>query len=198
MAGDRMSRRDQIRDILARNPVQTLLALDPGLDATGWALFQPPGQRLATLQGYTPCLLASGVVVTKPDSRPDRIQVPARADAVVAGVHADVGRILGPGDVVVIETPAIYGPYASRGPDRGAKALGMARSMAVLWYLIGRLEGFFDLAEIHLIPAAGRKQDHHQLVRSLWPQLPKTKTGPAEDHRDAVWLGLRYMMDGRR
>lgn len=32
----------------------------------------------------------------------------------------------------------------------------------------------------------------HRLLK-IWPELPATKTGPSEDRRDAVLLGLRWM-----
>lgn len=179
-----------------------VLALDPGLDATGWALFDAAysGAR-ATLQEYRAGLIASGVIQTKPlPAVPDYLDVPGRARYLV-GTLATVAEVA-PGDLVVIETPAIFGPYRSRAVgkvDRGAKALAMARAMAVLWYVIGRLEGHFAARGLAVepVPAAGAKEDHSTTVLALWPQLPKTKTGPAADHRDAVHLGLRFLIGHR-
>jgi hypothetical protein len=182
-----------------------ILALDPGLDCTGWAVFRTPAHHLATLQDYAPCLVGSGYVQTKPDSRPDHLQIPARVDQMVSELKRSIDAVyslgmFGPivGDVVLIEVPAIYGPYASRGPQRQAKALGMARSMAVLWYTIGRLEGTFGTtAQVIPIKASGDKRGNHATVLMLWPDLP-TRTRPSEDQRDAVSLGLRYLIDRRR
>lgn len=174
-----------------------ILSLDPGLDCTGWALFRWPVSRPGTLGDYRPTLLASGAVTTPPDSRPDHESIPARADALLEALAGTIeGRAPAPPSAMVIETPAIFGPYGSRGPahERGNKALGMARSMACLWYIIGRLEGqFHGVARIHRLKAGGKKSDHHQVVLRIWSELPATKTGPSEDRRDAVWLGLRWM-----
>lgn len=175
-----------------------LLALDPGLDATGWALFERPAERPRTLQGYDTSLINSGVVTTKPTDQPDHIAIPARADALAGQLAEQLSIYEGLRTAslrVAIETPAIFGPYRRKGPDRGRLALGMARSMAALWYVIGRLEGHFHAggARIDRVRAAGAKVFHHTTILQLWPHLPTTKTGPSEDHRDAVALGLRWM-----
>ena len=182
-----------------------ILALDSGLDCTGWALFTAPGQPLATLQGYAPCLVASGYETTKPDSRPDHIQIPARVTLLVTSLEAALWRTPPLDDkltTALIEVPSAFGPYASRGPQRQEKALGMARSMACLWYTIGRLEGWlaatYPPIRIVSIKAAGQKTANHAMVRVVWPHLPTVKTGPGADQLDAVYLGLRYLLDHRR
>ncbi|MDX2058703.1 MAG: hypothetical protein SFV24_12940 [Gemmatimonadales bacterium] len=100
----------------------------------------------------------------------------------------------------MIETPAIFGPYSRKGSDRRKLALGMADSMAMLWYVIGRLDSWLGMngTRVVRVKASGGKSDHHRTVQVIWPHLPTTKTGPAEDQRDAVWLGLRYLTDARR
>ena len=116
--------------------------------------------------------------------------------------HLEAAAPLAPGDLVVLETPAIFGPYRSRAQNkqqRQEKALGMARSMAALWYVIGRLEGFYQAsaATVASVPASGDKVEHHRTVLRLWPHLPATKTGPSEDQRDAVSQGLRFLIHHR-
>lgn len=173
-----------------------LLALDPGLDATGWALFERPAERPRTLQGYATSLLHSGVVTTKPINLPDHVGIPARADALVRQLDLTIYGRIDPGILsVAIETPAIFGPYRRQGPDRGRRALEMARAMAALWYVIGRLEGHFLAADANIdrLKAAGTKAVHHTTILQIWPHLPTTRTGPSEDHRDAVALGLRWL-----
>lgn len=182
-----------------------ILSLDSGLDCVGWALFTAPGQPLATLQAHAPYLLASGYVTTKPDSRPDHIQIPARVTLLVSSLAAAVWRTTPLDDkldTAIIEVPSAFGPYASRGPDRRQKALGMARSMACLWYTIGRLEGWlaatYPPIRIISLKAAGQKAANHAMVRVVWSHLPTVKTGPGADQLDAVYLGLRYLLDRRR
>lgn len=179
-----------------------LLAIDPGLDATGWAVFDCPEGPVPLLDDYAPYLVGSGAVTSEPERgrgrlrAPDHVSVPRRLSELVAGLEALWPA--GPEDVVVLETPAIFGPYNSRGANRAEKALAMARSMAVLWYTIGRLEGHYRGrgARVVSVPAAGKKEDHHATVLRLWPDIPATKSGPAVDRRDAVSLGLRGLIRG--
>ncbi len=175
-------------------PEAYVLALDPGLDATGWARYRVPdgAEPITMINDYRPYLLESGVIKTKPREGPDFQTIPRRVDELIRQLPAG-----GTACHVVIEVPTIFGPYARKGANRGALALGMARSMASLWYVIGALTGAYKARGsilVHL-PAAGEKGGHHRLVLRLWPELPTTKTGPAEDHRDAVYLGLRFLMN---
>lgn len=177
-----------------------LLAVDPGLDACGWAIYALPATRGPKVT-YQTWLKGSGTIKTAPGTGTDLGDIQTRVDTIrdgLLGLVAAYGLETGLGEdaAVVLEVPSAFGPYANKGPDRRGMALQMARSMGILWYLIGTIRESHQArgATVTLLKAAGKKTPHHAMVRTYWPHLGRTN----EDQRDAIWLGLRFLTDARR
>lgn len=172
----------------------TFLAIDPGIDAAGVVAFEPSkARRIVVLQD---CRAALVEVVTIRSTvgapLPHRLAQLAAALADVCTRHRP--------ELVVLERPRFGGVY--RRHRKGARSTNGQDGVVLL-----------DLGNMHLATgvlaeaarAAGarvefreaseqRKSERHPLVLTTWPHLAKV----SEDARDAAFIGIQVLLDGRR
>lgn len=148
-----------------------ILALDPGLAATGWAVVRGPASN--------PVLVASGTWRTRPtDAVPVRLH--GLWDAVRQTVHD-----YAPLAAVVIEEPADVTVYArnERGRD-SAKAT--RRGMDALRMALGALIVACPPSDTHLMRASRTAKAHKSLIGQRFAGDKRT----SEHERDAIWLAV--------
>lgn len=172
----------------------TLMALDPGLTATGWALFRLI-ERPSLLQGLAPALLASGAW-TPPGgaSRP----LETRATWLVEQATRELSLATGP-YLVAVEVHAMAQQYARhRGRDRSGRGHMNIEDVAKNRELCGWLAGgLCAVARVIRVPASARgKAGRSASVYDVWPHLAGGRSN--EHQRDAIALGMRVLLDGRR
>lgn len=175
--------------------MSVLLALDPGIDVTGWAAFRTDGPRSLVLQQAGHRLLAKGSLRT-----PATMALPDR----VVDLGAQLGTILGAHTVawVAIEEPRRGGTYARH--QQGRTGLTQAdtvhASLAPMHIATGALilTARLASARVFMVPASGRpKPLRHRDVYLVWPGFKASRTCNA-DERDALYLGLQLVTDTRR
>ena len=161
-----------------------ILAIDPSLAKTGYAWFKLPDTPPADLQGYAACLLDSGVWKTSAaDPIEDRLALLASQCLSYVATRP----------LVVLEVPARIVAYARH---QGAGA-GILAGMCHLNRAIGLYEGLslgLGLTLVRIPASRQTKTARHQRVTQVWPNLGRT----TEDQRDALALGLGYLLDQRR
>jgi hypothetical protein len=168
----------------------TLLALDPGLDQYGWAVFRTDGPRLLTYQQARTRLVDSGSVASLPSDA-----LPLRLVLLAAGLRTVVAEH-GPAWLVV-ERPQIGGTYARHaavqrgqgfiGADLGSMHVATGALILTAAELVG--------PECVALQAAGKvpKGERWDTVYALWPHL--NNRGSNADQRDAIWLGLQAVLN---
>lgn len=165
-----------------------ILALDPGLDATGWALIEP--RRGGVVQQLTG-IVDVGVCRTKArEELPDRLAALARAvEDVAQEWHAEP---------VLIEKPRIAGVYGERrGRQRGKGGIN-ARALQTFGFACGAIIAAARRAcpTVILVPASSLPKDQrHDLLRTCLQQAGRDDlTGVrSPDIKDAMWLGATYL-----
>lgn len=176
----------------AAPPTHTLLALDPGLTATGWAVIRWPGGRVADLTTLRPCLLDAGI--WRPPGGASA-PIEQRATWLVARATDALRGTTGPW-YAAIEVPPVarqYARYASR--DRSGRGHLNLESSALHREIVGWLAGgLCSVATVVRMPATGRKQHRAALVRTIWPALARA----GEHLTDAIYLAVRLLTDERR
>lgn len=161
-----------------------ILAIDPSLAKTGYAWFKLPDTTPTDLQGYAPCLVESGKWVTGADE-----PIESRL-AFLASMFLNKARSR---PTVVLEVPARIVAYARH---QGAGA-GILAGLCWLNRVIGLYEGLslgLGLTLVRIPASRQTKTARHQRVTQVWPNLGRT----TEDQRDALALGLGYLLDRRR
>lgn len=173
------------------------LAIDPGLDLAGWALYEP-GQ--VPLMGITleeragPALVAYGRLVTKPGT-----PIATRLGQLTRGMHDLVVAEHRPLEVV-IEMPADVALYAR---NAGARLRQLFRQLSKLHMAIGALQGGAELAggTVHLLRTPrtkkAQKQDIARRVLARWDPRGRPVRSTVEDERDAIYLGAHYLLERR-
>lgn len=174
--------------------MSVLLAVDPGIDVTGWAAFRTDGPRTLVLQQAADRLLAKGSLrSTMTDDLPARIRALAQQ---LTAVIVDHGATW-----VAIERPAIGGTYdrhaqGQTGFTRGGSAVHV--SLAPMHVATGALILAAQLvgATVILVPASRKpKALRHRDVYLVWPQFHHASNS---DERDALYIGLQLVTDTRR
>jgi Holliday junction resolvasome RuvABC endonuclease subunit len=172
-----------------------LLALDPGLDATGYAVFTVPRLPPSQPGNYRNAKLAHGTIRSGLNAT-----LAERLHQLHTGL-ADLIREHGP-DRIVVEVPAIAGMYdRQRGKARDKGSFGAA-AMTAMHHATGAL---LLTGQMHDIPtdtaraATVGKPAKTAWVVNIWPELDNR--GSNQDERDAIYLGatnLRiYAYDAR-
>jgi Holliday junction resolvasome RuvABC endonuclease subunit len=163
-----------------------LLAIDPGLDVTGWALFKTNGHRPATLNDALTRLCDSGQLITAPHET---------LSFRLAHLSVEVGHLAALRDPgwVAVEMPAYAGAY-SGGRERQV-------SVGKLYMAIGAILAALDPRDVVQVPAIRQpKAVRHELLeaaaREALVALPTGPRGGArEDIWDAIWLGVTALME---
>jgi hypothetical protein len=164
-----------------------ILALDPGIDDTGWALIRTE-RSILTYHQASKLLLGSGTLrtITKDDLIGRLASLCGQLETLIQ---------YRPGILVVaIEQPAISGTY-KRHAGRDEM---IHRRLAPMHLATGALAA----TAMRLLPGAveftsaggSGKQDRSLVLRSIFPELKQSN----QDQRDAVWLGLSVLTDGTR
>lgn len=169
-----------------------LLALDPGLDLTGWAAFRVPRIPPVQPNQFRGALLGSGAFGSGPGAElPERLLQLHRGLAEVIAAHQP--------DLVVVEIPRIAGSYArtraaaktADGPMLGDLATMHRATGALL--LAARLLG----VEADTRRASAMKKPLKSAwVVNIWPELGNRKSNA--DQRDAIHLGATALGDYAR
>lgn len=163
------------------------LAIDPGFDVTGWAVFRSGNLNLrpATLNDALGLLVDSGQVETST----------ADADAArLASLGIRIRQLCIEWDITTayVELPAFEGSYTG-GKERRA---GVNKLYMALGVILSRIPG-----EVIGLPAIrAPKETRHQLLehaaRVNGMELPAGPRGGArEDTWDAIWLGCQGLME---
>lgn len=162
-----------------------LLALDSGIDVTGWALFAIPDCRPWTVDDYRKAFLAKGSLRTKPsETLPQRLM----------GLHVQLRRLVSEQpmiDVLLVEIPKFDGQNReklsrARTRDGFAKAdvATMNRAIGAL-LLSGVLCG---IPEVIPKRASGvEKKVKSAWALNIWPEFGDGNSNA--DERDALHLG---------
>lgn len=173
-----------------------LIALDPGLDATGYAVFRVPLKPPVHANQYRGALLESGTLRSATDADlPHRLARLAVELSVLLAAQAP--------DVVLIEVPAIAGIYrrqAERARDAGAFG---AAAMTAMHHATGALILAAHQAGVEVVTrraATVGKPAKTAWVVGVWPELGGRKSN--QDQRDAIYLGAtalgQYAAEARR
>jgi len=166
-----------------------LLAIDPGFDCTGWAVFDHKGDRIpSTLQDALRALSDCGEVVT--DTGQTNSRRLCKLGLGFRTIKADLDL-----DAIAIEIPAYSGDYGNDAKRRG--------SVNKLYMAIGAIlanTGGVPVLEVRALTTP--KETRHELLdnaaRMAGEVLPVgPRGGKREDAWDAVWLGCQVLMEGR-
>ncbi len=177
--------------------MSVVVAIDPGLDATGVAVFDLRGWRpLEPWADVLRRLVQHEVIRTSPETA-----MPDRLGALHARV-TDLLRELRP-ERCYVEQPAIAGVYASRrGRQRGKSPLN-AESIQKLNWAIGALvtAATGELVAVQLVPAPKiPKEQRIAFVRTALARLGHplgTQARVSPDLLDAIFLGATCLTDDR-
>jgi len=162
-----------------------LLALDPGFDATGWAVFDlaaPP----RTLQDAVSGLKEAGEIITKP-ADPDAL----RLSQIGGQVHFLL-TMWNPAGIAV-EVPSYSGTYGRNTASRA--------SLNKLFMAIGAILSRAPGERVLTVPALTTpKETRHELLanaaRMVAKELPTgPRGGSREDAWDAIWLGCQVLLE---
>jgi hypothetical protein len=169
--------------------VSVLLAVDPGIDVTGWATFRMDGPKILVLQQSQGRFLAKGSLRTSP-TEDLVLRVGSLASQLTEVIVSQGARW------VAIEQPAISGVYQRHQGQRGqgfiTGTMGLMHVATGALILAARLVG----ALVVLVPASRRQKAlRHRDVYLLWPHLRHASNA---DERDAVHVGLQLLTDSRR
>jgi len=173
-----------------------LIALDPGLDATGYAVFDVPKMPPHHPGNYRNALIDSGTIRSAIE-----VELSRRLHQLHTGLlalHQQHGA-----DRIVVEVPTISGMYArQRSKARDAGSFG-ADAMTAMHHATGALLLTGQIMDIPTDTRRAAKVDKAAKtawVVNLWPELGDRKSN--QDQRDAIYLGataLRdYATDARR
>jgi len=179
-----------------------ILAIDPGLTATGIAIYDPriQAQRLRSGDPLPVAALRSlrishTIQVARREELTVRLATLAGEVAeLAAGVHPRWQS--GQADLVVIEMPAYSGDYAARGRTRNN-----AKAINLLHLAIGSMIGVLSDYRIRLVTADRQPKERRHAVLSdlaarLGIELPEgPRGGRRMDEMDAMWLGWQAVMD---
>jgi len=183
-----------------------LLALDPGLDVTGWAVFDRHrlGAGVTLEARCAPALVDLGRLETDPaDDIGNRLRALAR------GFHEVLWRpalrageyFLEPAQTeVVIERPAAVSLYGRHARD-GKHLAQLHASLEKLQLAIGALHGAAlaaHVAALHLVRTPGTPKPQKQALakRILAARADATPCRTIEDERDAIFLGTWWLETG--
>jgi len=181
----------------SRGGTRSLLALDPGLTALGYAVWRYPEARPATLDGYGALLTDWGTHWTRPPEHlPERLR---ELDVVAYDLTLSAEPSL-----VIVEAPAIEGRYGDRSRRGGERinALAMRRNaqatgaiLAGAQRALAALGNGGRVEEVRARTTRGGKKEATATARlAVGSRVPK-----ASAHCwDAIALGLRVLMDHRR
>lgn len=165
-----------------------MIALDPGIDVTGWASFRSrgPPNTPNTLNEALRRLTGAGELTTT-TSDPDHqrlFDLGLQVRNLVSGY--------GP-DIVVVEVPAFIGDYGGRGERRAA----VNRLYMALGAILGRLGGVEVVGRPAIrTPKETRHELLHTAARASGLELPYGPRGGArEDTWDAIWVGCEALLD---
>ena len=166
-----------------------LLAIDPGFDVTGWALFEHKGDRTpATLQDALRAWVDAGEITTDTKSAdPERLDILGLAFRAKVAVSEPTH--------IAIEMPAYSGDYGNDPKRR--------KGVNKLYMAIGAIlanTGGVPVLEVRALTTP--KETRHELLanaaRMAGEVLPVGPGGgKREDAWDAVWLGCQVLMEGR-
>jgi len=168
-----------------------LLAVDPGIDVTGVAVFDVAD--LPAFIGWS--TLSDRLVVSGSIKTPPSQQLWERIGDLAEGLT----ELIEKHSVrwVAIERPATHGTY-QRNRSKATTADGfMPATMASMYLATGGLVGAAMLrcCKVWFVPASKvPKRERSLLVRSVWPRLGRTNA----DQRDAIYLGGVTILDNRR
>lgn len=171
-----------------------LLALDPGIDITGWAALKTDGPRSLVLQQAAGRLITKGSLRTATDDELDQRLV---------SLSVSLRAVIEAQDPawVAVERPAIGRTYARHeavSTSRTGAQSFMGATMGLMHLATGALILTARSAgcEVILYAASGRKKvARHQDVYLVWPHLRHASNA---DERDALWIGLQLVTDTRR
>ena len=183
-----------------------LIALDPGLDVTGWALFDRHrlGAGVTLEARCAPALVDLGRLETAPDQ-----ELEARLASLAQQL---AGRFwqqpaaggeyyLIPSETeVVIERPAAVSLYGRHARD-GKHLAQLHASLEKLQLAIGALHGealAAHVAALHLVRTPGTPKPQKQAIarRILAARVDATPCRTIEDERDALFLACWWLETG--
>jgi len=169
-----------------------LLAIDPGFDVTGWAVFEFLGDRPppATLQDALRTWGGAGEIITTTEDTDAR-----RLDILGGRVLQFVESHYRDPVTIAIELPAYSGTY---GRDTASRA-----SLNKLYMAIGAIlanTGGVPVLEVRAITTP--KETRHELLENAARMAGKVlpigpRGGKREDAWDAIWLGCQVLLEGR-
>lgn len=161
----------------------TILAIDPGLDRVGWAVFRIGRPYPALPADFRRALVDHGSISTSPDD-----QLPARVAAIHRGLIGVLeGRAIRRVFVEVPRTPHTYHRNEAATTGRGFIAGTMDSCNRAIGAIALSLH-VLGLTDIQMIPASPmEKRIKSEWVLRIWPELGNRKSN--EDERDAIHLG---------
>lgn len=170
-----------------------LVAIDPGLSQLGWAAFDTTGLNKhpqdAAIAGR---LLARGTVRT--DAQEDMLVRLVRLyHGVLEALAANA--LHSSHTLIVIEKPARPGGYMGRASGKfAAMAGGMASLHMAIGALVGGLVQVGYTVEFRA-PNTRSKSARWERANVL---LGAIRGSTNKETRDAIWLGVQVLLDGRR
>ena len=176
-----------------------ILAIDPSLDATGWALVRIE-PRIFTYQQARGLLIASGT--WESDAKADLMARMIELADQLKGwcIAASTAGVR----VVAIERPEVGRTYRQHTqqhrPDLADAGSVIHAALAPMHVVTGALaltahRQLGETASIEFVKAGvSKKKDRNMILRQLYPELVKSN----QDRRDAVWLALSVLTDNRR
>jgi len=164
-----------------------ILAIDPGFDTTGWAVFRcRPDQLPQTLNHALGLLHATGEICTS-TADPDHVRLASLAQQMKNLLEAYFPVL------VYLERPAYAGDYGGRRARRA--------EVNKLYMAIGALQAVIRGPQLFTVPAIRTPKDtRHQLLshaaqvsRVSLPEGPRG--GARQDQLDAIWLGCQALLE---
>jgi Holliday junction resolvasome RuvABC endonuclease subunit len=174
-----------------------IVAIDPGIDATGVAVFQMGGWRrgesfdqlLARLDTYA-------VLRTKRDQ-----EIPSRLSQLADGLGQVLTGIIA--TTIYVERPREAGVYHSRLHRQQTKSGINAAALEKLHFAIGALvvAAMTELCDVVLVPAPKIKKSYraeliHRALRNKNHPIG-LQARPSPDLLDAIYLGVTALADPR-
>lgn len=170
--------------------MKRLISIDPGLDATGVALFEParltmPGM-VANESAKLSVLIHTGLIKTSPDWT-----MPARCGL----IWSELRHLCLEYEVTIahVEKPAIAGTYAERGKrSRGEAGQMVAGSMLGFHLACGAIYAGLAAAGVRVVEEKAKKLEKKMKREYVnrWLSVSGRKETKNQDIADALFVGL--------
>lgn len=174
-----------------------LVTIDPGLASAGWAVFSVRGLKKHEVdpERLRNRMIGYGSAKTKAhDDTPSRLR--ALCEGIKQGVMVPLEGLRYEATLFVIEKPAMAQNYRRKG--MGASMSQMGDGMAKLNMSIGALTGMAHSLGCEVEYRSPNTQSKTERWRQSVVLFDNIKGRTNKEVRDAIWLGVQVMKDGRR